>query len=80
MNWPPDKPTCREAYDKLETYVDRELNEVEMAAVMQHLDTCPPCQRFFHVHEGVKKLVHRNACPEKAPGYLIDRIKKSLFQ
>jgi mycothiol system anti-sigma-R factor len=79
MSWSPNKPACRDCFDKLDSYVDRELSEVEMMSVRRHLDDCPPCQEFFHVHEGVKNLIHRNACPEKAPQRLIDRIKKSLL-
>jgi len=76
----PSTPDCRAAFEKIDGYADRELSEIEMMAVKRHLEECPPCQQYFHVHEGVKRLVHRNACPEKAPQQLIERIKKSLLQ
>jgi mycothiol system anti-sigma-R factor len=63
---------------KLHGYVDRELTTVELLAVKQHLDDCPPCQRHFDFEEQMKQLVHRKACPERAPQELLNKILGSL--
>lgn len=74
----PDCTTCEGAMQKLHEYVDRELTTVELAEVKRHLDDCPPCRRHFDFEEQLKLLVHRKACPERAPQQLLTRILGSL--
>lgn len=69
---------CEETLARLHQYVDRELSEVEIVEVRHHLADCPPCERHFEFEERLKLLVHRNACPERAPEQLVDRILGSL--
>jgi mycothiol system anti-sigma-R factor len=69
---------CNETLFRLHAYVDRELTEVEMIEVKQHLDDCPPCEKHFLFEEQVKRLVHNKGCPERAPEDLITKILKSL--
>ena len=76
----PDCTTCEGTMQKLHEYVDRELSMGELEAVKQHLDDCPPCQRHFDFEEQLKLLVHRKACPERAPQQLLNRILGSLKQ
>ena len=69
---------CHDALNVLHSYVDRELTEVDLVVVQQHLDDCPPCAKHFHFEEDVKRLVHNKACPERAPQELIARILTSF--
>jgi mycothiol system anti-sigma-R factor len=74
----PECTTCEGAMQKLHQYVDRELSEAELTAVRGHLEDCPPCQGHFDFEEQLKLLVHRKACPEKAPQQLLSRVLGSL--
>jgi mycothiol system anti-sigma-R factor len=74
----PLRSDCQVMLEKLHQYVDRELTEGELRSVKQHLDDCPPCQRHFDFEERFKVLVHRKACPERAPQQLLTRILGSL--
>jgi len=75
-----DCTTCEGTMQRLHEYVDRELSPTELGAVKQHLEDCPPCQRHFDFEEQLKLLVHRKACPERAPGQLLNRILGNLRQ
>ena len=78
--WDKDCSPCDQAMERLHQYVDRELTVVELSEVRTHLEDCPPCQRHFDFEERLKVLVHRNACPEKAPSQLLTRILGSIKQ
>jgi mycothiol system anti-sigma-R factor len=69
---------CREAIERLSTFLDRELNELEMREVRLHLDTCPPCIRIFRFEEGVKRLVKRSCTEERASADFRARIERAL--
>ncbi|HEY8740965.1 MAG TPA: mycothiol system anti-sigma-R factor [Candidatus Dormibacteraeota bacterium] len=69
---------CAGAMDKLHSYVDRELTEVELSEVRRHLEDCPPCQRHFDFEVQLKLLVHRKACPETAPQHLLTKVLGNL--
>jgi mycothiol system anti-sigma-R factor len=71
---------CGGAMDKLHSYVDRELTQVELGEVRRHLEDCPPCARHFDFEEQLKLLVHRKACPETAPQQLLSKILASIKQ
>ena len=70
--------SCDQAMDKLHEFVDRELTEREVLEVRRHLEDCPPCQRHFDFEGRMKLLVHRKACPERAPEQLLARILGSI--
>lgn len=65
---------CKETIARLQTFLDRELSEVEVSEMRMHLDACPPCLDHFRFEERLKILVQQRACPEKAPGALRARI------
>lgn len=71
---------CAGAMDRLHSYVDRELTQVELGEVRMHLEDCPPCARHFDFEEHLKLLVHRKACPETAPQHLLRKILSSINQ
>lgn len=69
---------CKETVARLQTFVDRELSEVEVREVRMHLERCPPCLGHFRFEEGLRRLVQQRACPEKAPDALRDRLARQL--
>jgi mycothiol system anti-sigma-R factor len=71
---------CNQTMDRLDSYVDRELNDFEMVEVRKHLEDCPPCEQHFEFNLRVKRLVHTKACPEKAPRELLEKILGNLKQ
>ena len=71
---------CSETMDRLDSYVDRELNDFEMVEVRKHLEDCPPCEKHFEFNSRVKRLVHAKGCTEKAPRELLEKILGDLKQ
>ena len=73
-----DELTCRQAFDRLEEYLDRELSAEETARVQAHLKMCVQCTREFRferlVLEGLRDKVNRI----RAPDGLQDRIFAAL--
>lgn len=69
---------CKETMARLQTLLDRELSDEEVAEVRWHLEACPPCQNHFQFEERLKMLVRQKACPETAPSSLRDRIVKQF--
>jgi mycothiol system anti-sigma-R factor len=69
---------CKEIAARLQTFLDRELSEAEVAEVRMHLGACPPCQNHFHFEEHLKRLVRDRACTEQAPLSLRDRISQQI--
>ena len=76
----PRMMNCKETAERLQTFLDRELSEVEIEEVHIHLGACPPCLNFFRFEERLKMLVRQGACPEKAPLSLRDRISQKFRQ
>jgi len=72
--------TCRDALERLDDYLDRELSEAEMGRVREHLETCESCAPHFRAEEQllrqVKDKVRRIAVPED----LMARIQRKLAE
>ena len=69
---------CQECIDSLNTYLDRELSTAEIQQVHVHLEFCPPCGKYFHFEEGVRRLVRRSCSAERAPDALRQRLGQAL--
>jgi len=63
---------CKEALDRIDDYVDRELGEEETKKVRQHLRLCHECARKFafeqHFVDGVRKKIDSAVLPEDLSG------------
>ncbi|HWO89019.1 MAG TPA: zf-HC2 domain-containing protein [Gemmatimonadales bacterium] len=74
----PRQLTCAEAFSRLDDYLDRELNSVELEEVEAHLRQCAVCAREFGVErevlDALKAKLRRLALP---PG-LKERITKAI--
>jgi mycothiol system anti-sigma-R factor len=71
---------CKETVARLQTFLDRELNDLEVGEVRMHLEACPPCENHFVFEERLRMLVRTHGCPEKAPVSLRDRICQKFRQ
>ncbi len=70
---------CGECLEKLDLYVDRELNDAELAEVRRHLADCPPCEDLYQLRGSLKRLV-KVCCDEgTAPEHLRSRLRQILF-
>jgi mycothiol system anti-sigma-R factor len=43
-----------------------------------HLKECPACLRHYGVEERIKTLISMKASGEKAPGYLVERVRLQI--
>ena len=73
-------PNCYETLARLQTFIDRELTEVEIETVRGHLDRCPPCKDVFRFEEHLRRLVKvrclSDVCPQSLRDQILARVKK----
>jgi Predicted transmembrane transcriptional regulator (anti-sigma factor) len=65
---------CVQTTARLHLYLDRELNDEEVAVVQQHLESCPHCECRFHFDLRLKKLIHERCTLDSAPQHLRDAV------
>ena len=70
-----DRGTCEEIVRQLDDYLDRELNESEMAVVREHLNACEVCANGFEFEDTVLSAI-RNKLQDAA---LPDGLKGRVF-
>ena len=67
---------CVQTTARLHLYLDRELDEEEIAVVQHHLATCPSCEHRFHFDQQLKKLIHERCTLVSAPPSLREAVMK----
>ena len=60
------------------TLLDGECTEDTRAKLRQHLDDCPTCLRYYGVEERIKALIATKCSGEKAPQYLLERVRLEI--
>lgn len=70
---------CREAFDRLYEYLDRELTPEVEAKVREHLHDCRPCVEHFDAEQAFLKFVEARCKSRSAPPELKRRILDELF-
>jgi anti-sigma factor (TIGR02949 family) len=72
--------TCAEAFQRLDCYVDRELDEDEIRAVTEHLEKCHACAQEFRfeskVLEEIRAKINRVAVPEGLRDRIFARLRE----
>jgi mycothiol system anti-sigma-R factor len=68
---------CEQALKQILDYIDHELNELEHAAMQQHLRTCKSCFSRAEFEQRLKEKLGA-LCDEEAPSQLDERIKSLL--
>jgi mycothiol system anti-sigma-R factor len=70
---------CNDCLKRLDSYVDRELSDQELEEVKDHLQRCPPCDDYFQLEVGLKRLVKVCCGQGQAPAHLRERLTQILF-
>jgi mycothiol system anti-sigma-R factor len=73
-DWEPSETDCREALDRVYSYLDGEIEDGDQVRIRQHLDECAPCLRQYGIEQEVKVLVARHCGSEKASIELRERV------
>jgi mycothiol system anti-sigma-R factor len=69
---------CRDCLLALNPYLDRELDDDDIAHVRQHLDDCRGCLHLYQFQESVRRLVRVRCQEQGAPVSLRAKITESL--
>lgn len=70
--------SCKEAFARLNDFVDRELTEAEMGLVRQHLGECAGCAREFRLEAGMLTCIRERLSKVAVPPELTERILRAL--
>jgi mycothiol system anti-sigma-R factor len=70
--------TCRDCLQALNPYIDRELDDDDIAHVRSHLDECRGCLHLYQFQESVRRLVHVRCLEQSAPEAFRAKITISL--
>ena len=69
---------CQQAFDLLDDFLDRELSELEMAAVQAHLEACAHCAECFDFEASFLRCVRSKMERLDVPSDLKSRIFEAL--
>ena len=58
--------------------LDGEVTDNERERLRRHLDHCPACLRHYGVEERIKKLIAAKCSGERAPSYLVERVRLQI--
>jgi anti-sigma factor RsiW len=72
--------TCREALQRLDDYIDRELAPEEIELIERHLKICHACTRKFATETGFVREVRRTLDRLALPSDLLGSISHRLTQ
>lgn len=73
----PDHPRCGDLAERIERFLDGELDAAAARELDAHLADCLPCTEERDLRARVQSLV-REGCAERAPAELIDRVRARL--
>jgi anti-sigma factor (TIGR02949 family) len=78
MNRRLDRPTCADAFRRLDDYLDRRLTPDDMRLIEAHLRVCDACSREFTFEASVVKGVRERLRRVSAPPELVARISEQI--
>ncbi len=58
--------------------LDLEVNDDERDRLRRHLDQCPDCLQHYGMQERIKNLIATKCSGEKAPAYLVERVRLQI--
>jgi anti-sigma factor (TIGR02949 family) len=70
--------TCMEALERVQEYLDGELDHVSHEEVTQHFDKCKRCYPHLRLEERFRDLLHRSQKKEACPEHLKEQILELL--
>lgn len=68
---------CKDCSEKLDRFVDRELNSTEVLELQLHLEGCPDCADHYEFQSHLKRLVH-HSCDCDAPPAFREKLRQIL--
>jgi mycothiol system anti-sigma-R factor len=68
---------CKDCAEKLDRFVDRELNSTEVLELQLHLEGCPDCQEHYEFQANLKRLV-RHSCDCDTPAAFREKLRQLL--
>ncbi len=75
-----DPDSCEETFRRLDTFLDRELDEQDATAVRKHLDACEACAAAFTFEESLISAIREKLNQVDIPTDLKDRVFAVLEQ
>jgi mycothiol system anti-sigma-R factor len=72
-------PHCEDLAERIERFLDGELDHAEARELDAHLADCLPCTSERELRGRLRALV-REGCAERAPAELVARVRASLAQ
>ena len=76
----PHDTDCREVLDKVYSYLDGELAEVDIVEIRVHLDECGPCLKEYDLDKAIKQLVAKHCGCDPVPGDLRSKVLARIAQ
>lgn len=70
---------CKDCWEKLDRYVDRELTDAELYEVKRHLEDCPHCEDLYRLQLNLRRVVKVCCDQGVAPEHLRSRLRQILF-
>ena len=70
---------CNDCKEKLDRYVDRELNNTEVLELKLHLEGCPPCADQYEFQAHLKRLVKVCCDKDVAPAAFREKLRQILL-
>jgi mycothiol system anti-sigma-R factor len=70
-------PHCEDLAERIERFLDGELDHAEARELDAHLEDCLPCTAERELRGRLRALV-REGCAERAPAELVERVRASL--
>jgi mycothiol system anti-sigma-R factor len=72
-------PHCEDLAERIERFLDGELDATEARELDAHLDDCLPCTSERELRARIRELV-REGCAERAPADLVARVRARLVE
>jgi mycothiol system anti-sigma-R factor len=72
-------PRCDDLAERIERFIDGELDANEVAELDEHLAECLPCVEERGLRERIRGLI-RQGCSEVAPPDLVARVRARLLE
>jgi mycothiol system anti-sigma-R factor len=60
------------------TLLDGEVTDDSRDRLRHHLEQCPACLRHYGVEERIKALIASKCSGERAPSYLVERVRMQI--
>ena len=69
---------CRDCKEKLDRFVDRELNDLDVTEIKFHLEGCPDCEQQYEFQAHLKRLVKLSCERDTVPPAFREKLRKIL--